>query len=282
MDLAELIKQNEGQGAASRRRRLRPRTRRIRPARPAATDAVRFARMIHGLTEGMRKAIKADLFPALLNLEPEYIVGDSVTDDYGDQLSEILDRIRRDHLELTGRHAQLIGEGMTKQLDERNRERFYAAIEDVIGINVAGLVDEGNLAPVLKLKTRENVNLIKSIPEEFLGKVETVVYESVIQGRTSAKSLMQEIQEIGEVSKRRAKFIARDQTAKLNAALNRERNQALGITEYIWQTSKDERVRKSHFEKRGKTFRWDNPPADTGHPGEDYQCRCNARPVIVI
>ena len=43
-----------------------------------------------------------------------------------------------------------------------------------------------------------------------------------------------------------------------------------------WLTSDDERVRPSHREKVGKFFRWDDPPADTGHPGADIQCRCVA------
>ncbi len=134
--------------------------------------------------------------------------------------------------------------------------------------------------PVMKLKTRENVALIKSIPDEYFDKIERLVFESVIQGRTSSRSMIDEIREIGGVTQARARFIARDQTAKLNAALNRERNQALGIVEYIWRTSKDERVRDSHRSKEGKRYRWDDPPADTGHPGEDYQCRCTAVPVI--
>ena len=33
-------------------------------------------------------------------------------------------------------------------------------------------------------------------------------------------------------------------------------------------------------EKDGKTFRWDTPPDDTGHPGEDYGCRCTAEPKL--
>ena len=112
----------------------------------------------------------------------------------------------------------------------------------------------------------------EAMPEQYLGKIERLVYEAVIQGRKSSKSLQQEIQEIGDVTASRAKFIARDQTSKLVATLNRERNQALGIEEYVWRTSKDERVRPTHRAKEGKTFRWDDPPKDTGAPGEDYNC----------
>jgi hypothetical protein len=48
-------------------------------------------------------------------------------------------------------------------------------------------------------------------------------------------------------------------------------------THYIWRTSGDDKVRSSHAANNGKIFAWDNPP-ETGHPGEDYNCRCWAEP----
>jgi len=48
-------------------------------------------------------------------------------------------------------------------------------------------------------------------------------------------------------------------------------------THYIWRTRGDPQVRPSHIENNGKVFAWDNPP-ETGHPGEDYNCRCTAEP----
>ncbi len=48
-------------------------------------------------------------------------------------------------------------------------------------------------------------------------------------------------------------------------------------THYVWRTRGDLQVRPSHIENNGKLFAWDNPP-ETGHPGEDYGCRCVAEP----
>ena len=49
-------------------------------------------------------------------------------------------------------------------------------------------------------------------------------------------------------------------------------------THYIWRTQDDEKVRASHAVNDDKVFAWKNPPP-TGHPGEDYNCRCWAEPV---
>ncbi len=53
--------------------------------------------------------------------------------------------------------------------------------------------------------------------------------------------------------------------------------QARTTTHYIWRTRGDGKVRPSHAANDGKIFAWDDPPP-TGHPGEDYNCRCTAEP----
>jgi SPP1 gp7 family putative phage head morphogenesis protein len=47
---------------------------------------------------------------------------------------------------------------------------------------------------------------------------------------------------------------------------------------YVWRTQNDGKVRPSHAANNGRLFAWDDPPP-TGHPGEDYGCRCVAEPV---
>jgi SPP1 gp7 family putative phage head morphogenesis protein len=48
-------------------------------------------------------------------------------------------------------------------------------------------------------------------------------------------------------------------------------------THYIWRTAGDGKVRAAHAANEGRIFAWDNPPP-TGHPGEDFNCRCTAEP----
>lgn len=50
-------------------------------------------------------------------------------------------------------------------------------------------------------------------------------------------------------------------------------------TQYIWRTRGDNKVRASHAANNGRIFMWDNPP-ETGHPGEDYGCRCWAEAYV--
>ena len=65
------------------------------------------------------------------------------------------------------------------------------------------------------------------------------------------------------------------------------RQQAAGVNEYTWSTSRDERVRPMHAKLEGQRFAYDDPPettedGETNNPGEDWQCRCIALPVISL
>jgi SPP1 gp7 family putative phage head morphogenesis protein len=97
------------------------------------------------------------------------------------------------------------------------------------------------------------------------------------------EELKDDLEERGEVAGSHAELIARDQTLKLNGALNELRQTNAGVSQYVWSTSKDERVRPEHAELEGTTQSWDDPPLINGealNPGEDFQCRCVAIPVI--
>jgi len=139
----------------------------------------------------------------------------------------------------------------------------------------------------LKKWTEENVGLIKTIPHNALGKMEDIVLKAYSAGRPTS-AIVKEIQRAYGTEKRHARLIARDQMAKLNASIAKHQQQDAGVEEYEWSTTGDGRVRERHRALNGKTFRWDNPPVvdlRTGrrcHPGEDYQCRCVARPKFNI
>jgi SPP1 gp7 family putative phage head morphogenesis protein len=87
------------------------------------------------------------------------------------------------------------------------------------------------------------------------------------------------------MAERDALRIARDQIGKLNAQFNEERQTQLGVTQFVWRTANDSRVRDSHAHLEGEVFNWSDPPTDdeTGEtiiPGSAVQCRCYGEPVF--
>ena len=158
------------------------------------------------------------------------------------------------------------------------------AIKATLGIDIREDYYLGGFyAKQLEKWVQDNVALIKTIPDDTLDKMRDIIYDGFTKGNTTTR-MVKEIQQTYGISRRRAELIARDQTAKLNGQIQRAQQMDAGIQEYIWCSTGDERVRESHAELNGHKFRWDNPPENSDgracHPGEDYQCRCIARPVF--
>jgi len=250
-------------------------TRKPRPVKTPKQIEVKYRRALLNLAKSLEKDIATNINPILVQFEAEY-----VNDAYASVLTQAFNALRSKYANITT-EANTVANSFVSASNQVNKRKFYSALESAVGVNLQSIVQNENLEDILIAKTRENVALIQSIPDEYLKKVETLVFEGTTQG-SRPSSMIKELREVGKVTENRAKLIARDQTSKMNSALNQQRQQNLGVEEYIWRTAGDERTRPSHKAKNGKTFRWDNPPKDTGHPGEDIQCRCVAQPLIKI
>ena len=163
-----------------------------------------------------------------------------------------------------------------------NKAQVNRQFQSVLGINP--LLSERWLEPKVAAFVEQNVSLIKSIPTEYLKKVEQMVRSTVERG-VSTETLTGQIFDEFDVTRRRAHLIARDQVSKYNGKLHELRQRESGVKEYIWSTSKDERVRPRHAAMDGKKVSWDDPPpvgsnGEKLHAGEDFQCRCVSLPVL--
>lgn len=85
----------------------------------------------------------------------------------------------------------------------------------------------------------------------------------------------------------KAKFLAFNETNIMIAEYKKVTYQEMGFNKFIWRTILDGRERKLHEALHGKVFRYDDPPiihidskgrAQTGLPGQTYNCRCQAIP----
>lgn len=176
--------------------------------------------------------------------------------------------------------AENIANGFVSRGDAQNHAEVSTNLKNQTGIDLSAyLRNSPNIAERVNTLTAGNVQLIKSIRSQYLDKVQNAVMQAMVKG-TLNKDLAAQIKDLGKTTEKRVMFIARDQSSKLNAALTQARHEDVGIKKYMWSTSLDERVRDSHADKEGLVFEYVNPPADTGHPGHDFNCRCVAIPVL--
>jgi SPP1 gp7 family putative phage head morphogenesis protein len=116
-------------------------------------------------------------------------------------------------------------------------------------------------------------------------KLREQVQGHVMQGGR-AEGLVKMIEENYGVSRRKAEFLARQETSLLMSKFQESRYADVGVTEYTWKTAHDERVRPDHKKLNGKVFSFSSPPVTdrrTGarnNPGEDFGCRCIAVPLV--
>lgn len=143
---------------------------------------------------------------------------------------------------------------------------------------VIGVVPDVRVAAQIAHARDANILLVENAARVYAQNVRDI-FESPEAFDLTGEELKARLLERGDVSDSRAELIARDQCLKLNGALTQTRQENAGISSYTWSTSNDERVREEHRALEGQVFDWNSPP-EVGHPGEDYQCRCVALPVI--
>ena len=198
-----------------------------------------------------------------------------------DQLNRVMQRIADDMRNPTNQTIkEMVRIG--PQTNQYNKAEWTRLVRSQYGVNPTK-EDPEKYNALLANWARNNALLIKDIPDKTSRQIAEQVNQALIEGTNLAdtqKEIFNIMSDRTDVQDSRAKLIARDQVAKLNGQLTMERQVDMGVDSYIWRTVGDERVRETHADNEDQTFTWDNPPAETGHPGEDYQCRCWAEPIL--
>ncbi|MFB6371613.1 MAG: phage minor head protein [Bradymonadaceae bacterium] len=199
-------------------------------------------------------------------------------DSLDDNLRVLERRFDKAIVEYEGQRSEAemhrLAEQMAADVDEYNARNNEKHFSQLLGVNPTW-----NSAPIKKALDEfadENVDLITKMPFDVAQRIKTDVAKALKEGRRFEEIIPNVREKLG-VGAYRGELIARDQIGKINGQLNQIRQQQMGVEGYVWVTMNDERVRPSHSIKDGEEFLWGKPPADTGHPGEDIQCRCHAR-----
>lgn len=175
-------------------------------------------------------------------------------------------------------------ESMVSHVNDISK-RNIKAVASAVDVEIEPLLKDNKLTPYFKNVVNENVGLIKSISQKNIPAFKNKLVYAItndIHNKNFWHQIEKYIDQNTMSVRAHAKLIARDQVNKLNGRVSQYRQQQLGGKKYTWQTSEDERVREDHKKLDGTTQRWDNPPVvdrrtgRRGHPGFDYQCRCNA------
>jgi SPP1 gp7 family putative phage head morphogenesis protein len=265
------------QAAVSEQLKKRGRLRRGRKMLPPRTLEREYLAAILRIMREAREAVRAILIPELPNIEAQAIQDSIRVDGYGESVQAAVNATRRVFWdEMTDDNLERIAERSGQAISTYQAQQLNLYAESVIDIDVTALFPDATAA--LEGFAKDNVSLIKSIPERYFAEIEQTALRNFRAGRR-ASDWMGELQKRYQVSRSRAALIARDQTNKLAGELNKRRQTSLGLTHYFWRDSDDERVRPTHQEFNGNKYAWNGEPRPPeGHPGEPINCRCWADP----
>lgn len=254
--------------------RARPRT----LPRQLPPDRIResYTAALQGIMSWVMERTRAEIVPQLEALAAAASRVATTDASNTDKLGDAIDKLRA---EFDRRYSRQRLRGLVQPYAERtatfqatqlNRQMRAAVALDVVG-------SEPWLGAAVEDFVRENVALIKTIPSRYFDEIETLVSREAADG-ARWETMVKGIEDRYDVSRSRAKIIARDQVGKFYADLNRVRQSDLGISRFVWRTMRDNRVRPEHEELDGQSFTWGNAP--DGGPGEAVLCRCYADPDL--
>ena len=234
------------------------------PVRPRRKDETAYYRRLKGML----------MDPMMVEIRAGVTVAASASQALDEINGVDWDRFQRTGLVDTEIAAQ------STRLQGYHKARLIQTFRTALGVDIRAVLTDGEIDSLMSVWREENVRLVKTIPprlhEGLLNRVSATFAEAPFDRQALQQVLRNEFNSSGWNLRR----LTRDQTQKSIHGLTQARHRQMGIVEYYWGTSEDERVREEHAANNGKKFRWDTPPPVTGHPGNDVLCRCVERPII--
>ena len=248
----------------------KPKPKLLKPIPPNAGIEAAYAKQITALLDEMTDSVEYWLKAGYRKHEP-LMAQDSVSTDMQKIIQALIKRFIKKFDKLAPEAAQKFADKTFKHTD-----RTMAMHLKAMGWTVPFKVNKP-MQDALNATIHENVGLIRSIPQEYLTDIEGAVMRSYAVGH-DLKTMTDEIQRIGGVTRRRAAFIAHDQTSKANATATLARSVALGFTKAVWRHSKGgKEPRPSHVAASGTVYEQGKGCLIDGEwilPGTLPNCRC--------
>lgn len=271
-----------------------------KPVKAPYAMELQYRKELYALIEGMDKD-----FRTILNIyrkKQNQVAMDSsmLSTDIQDKVKKLGYRWQNKFNSYADKMAKKRVEKTLKQSDSQLKT-ILALYFTLQGITEIFKTIPDPLEQVMKVNTEENISLVKSIPEQYIKRVQTHI-TNIINGAGGWVDLRKEIIKSKDITLRRAKMIARDQTNKVFNAVTLRRFEQLGITKVKWKHSHADKDPRAYHIRQwdehsgiddghpngldGFIFDLNNPPVidektgQRGFPGTLINCSCMMIPVI--
>lgn len=158
-------------------------------------------------------------------------------------------------------------------------QRIVSNMRYATNVDLSTIIGTADTAMTVEEFLARNTALIRAVSDQTRGRVSDIVFRN-IGLRTPLRQVAKEIAEATGLARKRAMRIAMDQTQKLSASLDRDRQLQLGMEEFDWDHSGKAHPRPEHVARDKKRYRWDSEVGRTDPPGFAAFCGCKARGVL--
>lgn len=265
--------------------KFKPNVVRGAPLNPSISVEIRYYQLLAVMIEQMAAEVRREV-ESLFKTEhaKEYFSEDA---SVASQARILTNALKRKFDTLFATNAAPIAQSFARQSDKSSSAALHSSIQQLSGgLSLPTTSLQGQVTDILTATIAENVNLIKSIPEKYLTGVQGAVMRSITTGN-GMQDLVPYLANGKEITLRRARFIAKDQTKKAFENISSGRMKNLGLDKYEWlHTGGSNHPRKEHIAMSGKIYSLSSPPVidsktgERGGPGQLPGCRCRKRPVI--
>ena len=197
-----------------------------------------------------------------------------------DKLQQIINKLRAVYEKKYGALSQKFPSELTEKIETDVSRRLKNQLIKQISIKYRF---NPAMEEVLRAAAKENVSLIKSIPERYFRRLEYDVMSTVRNGENKT-ALYEKLQNNYHTTRNRAYLIADDQINKITEQIERTRKIELGLNKAIWRHSGIPKVpRQSHKAADGKIYdirKGCYIDREYIQPKEKINCNCFSQTVI--
>lgn len=256
----------------------------LRGVQPSAGIRAAYQKRLIRLIDDMTKSAEywaRQSWRSAMATDAMMAVDETPADEMQRQVYELASRWNRNF----DQSALGLAKWFSTKVEKRSSQQLALILRDA-GFAVDFKMTEG-MRDVLRATVEANAGLIKSIPQQYMLQVQGILMRGAQSGR-DLKSVTDALEKQAGVTRRRASFIARDQSNKATASFTRARQLEIGITEAIWvHSAGGHEPRPTHVEAGRNRVKFDvakgwYDPAVKEYiqPGELINCRCFSRPVV--
>lgn len=161
----------------------------------------------------------------------------------------------------------------------RHMQKFVTQLKYKTNVDLSTMVGTTDTQETIQDVIARNTSLIRNVSDQTRGRIGDIVFRN-IQQRTPIRDVAKEIAEATGLARDRSLRIASDQSVKLSATLDKERQLQVGMDSFEWMHSGKLHFRPEHKARNGKIFKWDSVVGRTDPPGFQPFCGCKSRGVL--